>query len=210
MIDDTMRLRALTAIVLAAAAASCASHREALAPFEVRVAPAESQVAPLSSGSSRAAAIPPNRTHFVFPVSVELGSAELYQGDSIEITEVLGTKPTMRSGGRYLVKGRYRLVSQSAARLILSVTSTERSAGAPSDPDSELRVERGEGEFALIKQLDAKGYPHLTFYERRGGKAFGGVYFGTGDWLLMDKGWLYRSAPYQTEPAEGGKPFQRL
>ncbi len=121
-------------------------------------------------------------------VPFELGATELAPGDHITVDRIVGDRSSLEVGGHYRVHGRYRLTSHPSAKLLLSVTTTERDAR--STPTS-TQIEVGEGTFALPLTLTAAGYPHITLYEVETGRPFSGVYFGHDGWLLGTKSWRY-------------------
>ena len=137
-------------------------------------------------------------------VSYELGDSEFAAGDSITIQEVRGTNGKIEPGGTYSVTGTYTLNSQSAADLSFFATTTNRAA-TPIAPEQTVRVTQGTGSFRLVKQMNEEGYLHLSFYSRSTGQAFGGVYFGQGQWVLHKKHFRYSSSPSQK--AESSAPL---
>jgi hypothetical protein len=60
-------------------------------------------------------------------------------------------------------------------------------------------VKNGTGSFRLVKKMTEDGYLHLTFYSRKTGQGFGGVYFGQGQWVLQNKQFNYGNAASQHE-----------
>lgn len=207
-----MRIRSILQVLVVCAPLSCASEHAEVERLQARVAELEGQLGDHSAPTPRAfflsndAAVPP----FTHAIAVELGEREFYQSDWIEISEVRGTERIMSEGGTYLVTGRYRLASRDSATLLFSVTTTENTGPTPTEPTSEVRVKRGEGEFTLMKRFDHRGYPHLTFYGSSG-SPFGGVYFGQGPWVLKKKGWRY-GGPFTNPilPPADQAPFQLL
>jgi hypothetical protein len=179
--------RGLSVVFVFVATISCSSRDADLARLTARIETLEAEVARLSDAAAR----PPASESSAFPhvVRFDVGDTELYDGDALSIVEVRGTQPTMRAGGVYLVRARYRLASRDAATLLFSMTSTAGPAGAGSEGRGV--VTRGEGELALVAFISGAGYPHVTFYgDDR--KPFGGVYFGDGASLLARKSWRYR------------------
>jgi hypothetical protein len=142
-----------------------------------------------------------NDTASDFPraVTYELGASEFAPGDRITIEELRGTSDRIVPGGEYCVTGTYTLNSQDEADLSFFATTTNRNA-TPVDPRQTVRVKKGTGAFRLIKQVSEDGYLHLTFYSRKTGQGFGGVYFGQREWVLRDKHFSYRNAA--TQPAD--------
>ncbi|HZZ56385.1 MAG TPA: hypothetical protein VFE31_01045 [Opitutaceae bacterium] len=127
----------------------------------------------------------PSSSAFPYPIPFQTGSAEFQPGDGIAIESVTGTRPALESGGSYCVTGTYALASRDEASLALFETLTRRIV-EPFDPRQEIRVIRGAGRFRLIIAVPEKGYLHVSFYPRSGGRSFGKLYFGQGDWLLRE------------------------
>ncbi len=127
-----------------------------------------------------------------FPAAVqfELGEAEFAPGDSITIQSVRGTSSTIRTGETYCVEGTYTLASRDKADLALFAT-TRTAVATPTDPSQIMRIKKGTGTFRLVKVMREEGYLHVSFYPAPSGSAFGGVYFGQGQWVLKHKGWSY-------------------
>ncbi len=141
-------------------------------------------------------------------VQFELGDGEFPPGDSITIQSIIGTSDTIQPGGTYCVAGTYVLESQDSADLSFFATTTN-AAPTPIDPAQTMRVTRGTGSFRLIKKMNEDGYLHVTFYSRKNGQGFGGVYFGQGQWVLHDKQFHYAGATSQNvetpaQPAAAG------
>jgi hypothetical protein len=127
-----------------------------------------------------------------FPATVQfkLGEAEFASGDSITIQQVRGTSSTIRTGETYCVEGSYTLASRPKADLALFATTRSKVA-TRTDPSQIVHVEKGTGTFRLVKTMREEGYLHVSFYPVPSGSAFGGVYFGQGQWVLQHKGWSY-------------------
>ncbi len=148
-------------------------------PVAVRAAPLP---VPFEPGAVRAA---PS----TIPVPFELGATEFAPGDFVTIDAVEGTTDRFVVGGTYRVRGHYELASRDTARLLLSVTRTER--GVEDSVPARLDIVRGVGTFDLEIAMRSAGYPHVTLYASDTGAPFSGVYFGHGDGLLRDKPWRY-------------------
>ncbi len=138
-------------------------------------------------------------------VKIELGSSEFEPGDSITIQEMRGSSELIQTGGTYCLTGTYTLASQDEADLSLFATTTSRTP-SPIDPQQTMRVTKGTGSFHLMKRMTEDGYLHVTFYSRKTGQGFGGVYFGQGNWVLRDKHFSYRA----TEAVSSTGPNQVL
>jgi hypothetical protein len=123
-----------------------------------------------------------------FPNSVafELGWSHFVPGDNITIQTVRGTADTFRTNETYCVEGTYTLSSTDEAELALFLT-IKQNIWTQNDPRQTLRITKGAGSFRLIATMAAEGYPHVSFYPVPNGSGFGGIYFGTGDWLWAEK-----------------------
>ena len=143
-------------------------------------------------------------------VPFELGEGEFLPGDSITIQRVSGTSSTIQTGQTYCVEGTYTLASKDQADLALYAT-TKSAAHTPTYPSQIMRIEKGTGTFRLVKTMREEGYLHVSFYPVPAGSAFGGIYFGQGNWVLRHKGWSYldthaRSPDYVTTGSPAGGP----
>lgn len=119
-------------------------------------------------------------------VPFELGKTQFAPGDSITIQTVRGTAGGFRTNETYCVEGTYTLSSRDEAELALFVT-TRQDIRTRIDPRQKLHVKKGTGSFRLIQTMAAEGYPHVSFYPAASGNAFGGIYFGQGNWLWAEK-----------------------
>lgn len=118
------------------------------------------------------------------PVAFELGSTAFFEGDAIVIDAVRSSTGDFRAGAELVVSGHYTLSSRERAVLYFGTTS--------SDPLTQVSAEdvpAGSGSFQLAHVLPASGRPHLSFYDKETGKPFGGVSFGTGDYLRAAEAW---------------------
>ena len=106
-----------------------------------------------------------------YVIDFETVEPRFVEGDSIEIKEITGTARNLQPGNRYIVRGRYKLVSQDKAKLHLYATDGETKC--QQGPD----VGRGEGNFVRTFDYLKEGGLHLSFYPAEGGESFGGVYF---------------------------------
>jgi hypothetical protein len=138
--------------------------------------------------TSAAVAAPPVQDS----VSVVLGPKAYRDGDVIEITEVTATSGNLEQGDSITVRGRVRLDSRSSASLNLLVTQTEGDGQEETDPGQSKSVSKGLSAFELKATIKHKGVLHLTLYDIKTGKPFGGTYFGTsqqmnriGDWNVQ-------------------------
>jgi len=119
-------------------------------------------------------------------VTVKLGAKAFRDGDVIRIDEVRSTSPKLEQGDTVTVNGHYRLESRDAASLQLLLTQIKGNGLEESDKKQILNITRGRFQpFEVTITLKHKGYLHLTFYDTKTGKPFGGTYFGTVE--QMDK-----------------------
>jgi hypothetical protein len=144
---------------------------------------------------------------------ISTGLTHFEPGDRIEITEVRGRKATLEQGGTYLIKGRYTLASRDEAVVGVSIaTATDPREGRTIvHPGQQTKVQRGSGEFALVKTVETSGgWPHVSFSPAEGGSSFGNIYFGHGPeglWLfpvLLEDPWVIRDAKASARAAEPG------
>lgn len=112
-------------------------------------------------------------------VPVQLGPKAFRDGDVIQIEEVRSTSPNLEQGDMVTVKGHYRLGSREAANLQLLVTQIEGDGLEETSAGQTTPASRGFKPFEVTITVKHKGYLHLTFYDAKSGKPFGGTYFGT-------------------------------
>jgi hypothetical protein len=124
----------------------------------------------------------PKDTEFPADVRFSTGRNDLRPSDSIVIREVRGTGPTLGRGGIYQVRGEYTLASADRATLAFTVTAARPGEGCTNgNGRGHVEVRRGSGTFELASIIPYRGYPHVYFTVD--GKAAGGVYFGSGEYL---------------------------
>ena len=123
------------------------------------------------------------------PTVTVLGPKAFRDGDVIEILDVRATSHRLEQGDSLTVRGRFRLESHDDAQLALYLTQTEGDGAEEVDPDQTVRVKQGRGEFELKTTIKHRGALHVTFYDRRSGKPFGGVYFGTRGQMKQIEKW---------------------
>ncbi|WP_411826158.1 hypothetical protein [Luteolibacter sp. AS25] len=111
-------------------------------------------------------------------VPVQIGAKAFRDGDVVQISEVISTSRNLEPGDVVTVRGRYRLDSIEAARLILLVTQTESDGFEETDKSQIVQAKRGWHEFEATLTIKHRGFLHLTFYDGIG-EPIGGVYFGT-------------------------------
>lgn len=103
--------------------------------------------------------------------------------DSIEILQVLGTRPAIEVGGEYVIRGRYRLNSFERGRVVLYETENGGSGTSTFDVDLQaMNVERGEGTFTLLHAMPVDGWLHVDLDGITGSRPteLCSVYFGSG------------------------------
>jgi hypothetical protein len=119
---------------------------------------------------------------FAYNVPFELGHSEFAPGDSITITALRGTSDVIATNQTYCVEGVYTLASADEADLCFYATISNPNP-TPVDPRQRVRIQKGTGNFRLIKTVAELGYLHLSFYPVPGGSDLGGIYFGQGEWV---------------------------
>ncbi|MES2438798.1 MAG: hypothetical protein V4584_07020 [Verrucomicrobiota bacterium] len=113
-------------------------------------------------------------------VPVQLGAKAFKDGDVILIEEVRSTSPRLEQGDTVTVKGRYRLASTDLASLQLLLTQVKGDGREETDSKQTVNASQGGSKpFEVTITVKHRGFLHLTFYETKSGKPFGGVYFGT-------------------------------
>jgi beta-lactamase regulating signal transducer with metallopeptidase domain len=126
---------------------------------------------------------PARDSQLTHQLDFRLGQTQFLPGDSITITEVRGTSDALEVDGTYQVKGTYTLASLDHATLALSVSAKDsKNARGNWGAKQTVKITRGSGTFTLTDRMGCEGYPHVSFYTETG--SVGGVYFGTGAWLL--------------------------
>ena len=123
------------------------------------------------------------------PVTIALGVKAYRDGDVIEISEVTSTSKNLEQGDSITVRGRVRLDSRDTASLCLYVTQTESSSSSEVDPGQMKNISAGLTSFELKTTIKHKGALHLTLYDQKSGKPFGGVYFGTPQQMSRISDW---------------------
>ncbi|HXY32658.1 MAG TPA: hypothetical protein VEI07_00435 [Planctomycetaceae bacterium] len=123
------------------------------------------------------------------PVAVKLGPKAYQDGDIIEITNVTATSPKLEQGDSLTVEGRVRLRSHESALLCLSVTQTEGDGRDVGDGPESLRIKMKQRNFSLKIAIKHRGPLHLTMYDAKTGRPFGGTYFGTADQMKKIADW---------------------
>ncbi len=108
-----------------------------------------------------------------------LGPKLFRDGDVIEIRDVTATSRHLEPGDSVTVKGRARLDSHDSAKLSLLLTQTQGDGSEETDPLQTVTLSKGLQEFELQITIKHRGVLHVTFYEPRTGRPFGGTYFGT-------------------------------
>ena len=132
--------------------------------------------------------------YYGFPhvLPFQIGLKEFENGDTIEILDIRGTKETFELGETYTVRGTYTLQSHDEATLAYFI-STRENVTTRIGPSQRIKIEKGTGTFELRNTFQAAGWPHISFYpapNTPNGSSFGGVYFGSGEWLRIKPfGW---------------------
>jgi tetratricopeptide (TPR) repeat protein/predicted Ser/Thr protein kinase len=126
-----------------------------------------------------------------------IGQTYFPKGDSIEITAV------KRTSERMVVKGHYNLVSQDQASLALYIT-TSTNIPVPEDPQQQMQISKGRGDFELIHAHLAPGLPHISMYAD--GKSFAALYFGTRAEAFEESkaGWIAETNQTASQLAQEG------
>ncbi|MDB5386214.1 MAG: hypothetical protein JWM11_1860 [Planctomycetaceae bacterium] len=125
-------------------------------------------------------------------VTTVLGPKAYRDGDVIEITDVTATSRNLEQGDSVTVRGRVRLGSRDSADLCLFLTQTRGTGLEETDPPQTTVVSKGLATFELKATIKHQGVLHLTFYDRKSGKPFGGTYFGTTDQMRRISDWDVR------------------
>jgi hypothetical protein len=118
-----------------------------------------------------------------------LGPKAYRDGDVIEIMEVMSTSRNLEQGDSVTVRGRVRLDSRSSGSLCLFVTQTEGDGQEETDPGQTKSMNRGLSYFELKTTIKHKGALHVTLYDGKTGKPFGGTYFGTAEQMSRIGNW---------------------
>ncbi|MBK8092403.1 MAG: hypothetical protein IPK32_10625 [Verrucomicrobiaceae bacterium] len=102
-----------------------------------------------------------------------IGKAEFRPGDSIRITNV------QRADDFLTVTADYELASESEATIALYITATKGDGRSKTAETQSKTITKGKGTVTLHHPAISEGMPHISFYPPKGGRVFGGVYFGT-------------------------------
>jgi bla regulator protein blaR1 len=102
-----------------------------------------------------------------------IGQSLFRPGDDIRITQV------QRGADFMTVTADYELSSAEEAKISLYITSTKNTSGTKTATEQSKRISKGKGTVVLHHPSIDEGMPHVSFYPASGGKAFGGIYFGT-------------------------------
>jgi hypothetical protein len=122
-------------------------------------------------------------------VATVLGPKLFRDGDTVEIADVSATSPRLEQGDTVVVKGRVRLDSRDSAVLCLFLTQTQGDGKEETDVTQRLAVSKGLRKFELRITIKHKGVLHLTLYDVKTGRPFGGTYFGTANQMKDIKDW---------------------
>jgi len=122
-------------------------------------------------------------------VETVLGPKVYRDGDVIEITDVSATSPRLEQGDTVTVQGRVRLDSRARAHLDLYLTRTTGDGIEETDQTQRMTLSEGIRRFNLKITIKHKGVLHLTLYDTKTGRPFGGVYFGTAVQMKQVEHW---------------------
>lgn len=120
-------------------------------------------------------------------VSVVLGPKLFHDGDVVEITNIRATSAQLEPGDSVTVQGRVRLESREKASLDLYLTQLEGNGREETDKSQVTPVSEGLQKFELKTTIKHRGVLHLTLYDTRTKRPFGGVYFGTAEQMRQVK-----------------------
>jgi hypothetical protein len=123
------------------------------------------------------------------PVSIVLGPKAYRDGDVIQITEVTATSKHLEQGDSVTIRGRVRLDSRQSANLCLFLTQTQGDGLEETDAGQTKEIASGLTAFELKATIKHRGALHLTLYDAKSGKPFGGAYFGTPAQMNEIAGW---------------------
>ena len=123
---------------------------------------------------------------FPHRIEFETRSAQRSEADTLEITELRGTRPKIERGGEYVLRGKYRLSSFEKGRVVFYETEGEGKGSYSYDVDLQYRrITKGEGTFELLHAMPLKGWFHVELEGEKGDGSIVicNIYFGTGDTL---------------------------
>jgi len=123
---------------------------------------------------------------FPHRIAFETRSAQRSDADTLEITELRGTRPQIERGGEYVLRGKYRLGSFEKGRVVFYETDGEGPGVYGVDVDlQQLRITKGEGTFELLHAMPVKGWFHVELEGEKGNGSIVicNIYFGSGDLL---------------------------
>jgi len=118
-----------------------------------------------------------------------LGPKAYREGDAIEITALTATSGRLEKGDSVTIRGRVKLASRDSADLCLFLTQTQGDGREEVDPRQVRAISKGSSEFELKTTIKHEGMLHVTFYDSKSGKPFGGAYFGTADQMKQIADW---------------------
>jgi hypothetical protein len=135
-------------------------------------------VPPPTTVTPPATVTPPINTNGLISVPFGTSRASFESGDIITLSEVLASSPRLEPGDTVVVRGTYRLQSQSQALLAISLTTNAPGVSEIMAPAARKTVDAGTGTFELAYEVRQPGALHVTFYPAgAGGSSFGGIYF---------------------------------
>ncbi|OHB56887.1 MAG: hypothetical protein A2Y12_03010 [Planctomycetes bacterium GWF2_42_9] len=107
----------------------------------------------------------------VYPIDFEITRQAFLPGDSIEITQISGSKDKFEPNQTYTIKGKYTLSSHDDAMLHIYATNGEITS------QQGPVIKSGSGDFERTFIYEKQGWLHLSFYPAKGGSSFGNLYF---------------------------------
>ena len=123
---------------------------------------------------------------FPYRLKFETNETTVTDGNSIRITEVLGTRRKIEVGGRYLVRGTYEISDPNGGAIYFWGTAInwDNSGGTPDH--QRARAEPGKGTFEMWRTVPGPLYLHVQMNDSSG-KEVADTYFGLGDTLYESR-----------------------
>ena len=110
----------------------------------------------------------------IIPIEIDT-KTDFLDGDSIEITGILGTSSKIEPGNTYTIKGKYKLSSRDLAQIHLLSTN-----GVTSCDNGQI-IKRGDGEFTRQLEFikgDKDSPMQAKFVPVNDNQSFGNLFFG--------------------------------
>jgi hypothetical protein len=108
---------------------------------------------------------------FQYRVPFDAGTVEATAGNSVEVTEVWGTRKKIEIGGEYVVVGHYMLQSVSQGRLFFWLTADNWDNSGPTMDLQRTNARPGTGRFVLQHKMEGPGRFHVRLYDDTKGVA---------------------------------------